>query len=435
MLAAFLILVSLVKSSHSQCLTGNDNPKVMANDTRTQLSGARLNFGLASLRHLADIEPEENVFFSPHSLYEALGLAYFGARGHTEASLKMALQVPDDLSKLDVARFYAFEKSEELLRKKESGSDYEYQVANRLFLSGEKKMRECMFDFFGDELVRTNFKSNPMAAREAINQWVSNVTRNNIRDFLPANAIDESTDAVIANAVYFKGLWKSRFDPKMTKRDVFHLGDNTMTTTLFMRKKGLYNHLSSEELGVHILQLPYKGHGISMYILLPPFVTTSSQARSADKPKLDAIQQLLQRISDPSSQNAQELRDILDNGMQSRDVELTIPKFSMERELPTKELLDAMSVHGVLDPSANYTGFTKDGEKGIQLDSALHKAKIELTEGGTTAAAATALFTFRSSRPTEPAIFNANHPFVYFIYDRSTQAMLFAGIFRKPNKK
>lgn len=72
---------------------------------------AKLGFGLDALRKASEIEYQDNLFFSPHSLYEALTLAYLGARGTTEQSLKSALQIPRELSKIDVRQVNAFEKA------------------------------------------------------------------------------------------------------------------------------------------------------------------------------------------------------------------------------------------------------------------------------------------------------------------------------------
>lgn len=68
----------------------------------------------------------------------------------------------------------------------------------------------------------------------------------------------------------------------------------------------------------------------------------------------------------------------------------------------------------------------------LSLTDALHKAKIEVNEEGTKAAAATVLFAFRSSRPLEPAQFICDHPFIYIIYEKVQKAVLFSGIFRRP---
>lgn len=53
---------------------------------------------------------------------------------------------------------------------------------------------------------------------------------------------------------------------------------------------------------------------------------------------------------------------------------------------------------------------------------------------GTVAAAATAIFGFRSSRPVEPTTFFATFPFVYLIYERPTSSVLFMGVYRDPKK-
>lgn len=92
-------------------MTGNDSPTIMNPASKSSLTDARFDFALDSLKKVALIETRDNVFFSPHSLHQALSLAYFGSRGTTEDSLRRALHVPDDLSKVDVQRFYAFENS------------------------------------------------------------------------------------------------------------------------------------------------------------------------------------------------------------------------------------------------------------------------------------------------------------------------------------
>lgn len=186
----------------------------------------------------------------------------------------------------------------------------------------------------------------------------------------------------------------------------------------------------SEDIGAHVLQLPYKGDEISMYILLPPF----AEARSADDQNTnapDSIRQLIERVTG-KTQGATELRDILKNGMPPREVEISLPKFSMDKELPVGQLLQALGAGDLLSSTADLRGLLADGEPSLHLGDAVHRAVVEVTEEGTTATAATALFSFRSSRPAEPAIFKANHPFLYFIWEKSSSSILFAGVYRTP---
>lgn len=109
-------LLWIVSGISAQCLVGNDSPTMMSPTSKMSLTESRLGFALESLKKTALIESRDNVFFSPHSLHQALSLAYFGARGTTEQALKAALHIPSELSKVDVQRYYAFEKSINQLR-------------------------------------------------------------------------------------------------------------------------------------------------------------------------------------------------------------------------------------------------------------------------------------------------------------------------------
>ena len=67
------------------------------------------------------------------------------------------MHIPNDLSKVDVQRYYGFEKA---LKQdaQANATDYEYNSANRLWISDKKRVRECMLDFFEDELEKTDFQ-------------------------------------------------------------------------------------------------------------------------------------------------------------------------------------------------------------------------------------------------------------------------------------
>jgi len=115
-------LLSAIGMISAQCLTGDDIPSMQDPTSRASLMDARFGFALDSLKQTVLIELKDNIFFSPHSIHQALSLAYFGARGTTEESLKRALHIPNELSKVDVQRYYAIEKALNEMRSQVSDS-------------------------------------------------------------------------------------------------------------------------------------------------------------------------------------------------------------------------------------------------------------------------------------------------------------------------
>ncbi|OQA00126.1 MAG: Serpin (serine protease inhibitor) [Bacteroidetes bacterium ADurb.Bin408] len=72
----------------------------------------------------------------------------------------------------------------------------------------------------------------------------------------------------------------------------------------------------------------------------------------------------------------------------------------------------------------------------LNISEVFHKAFIEVDEKGTGAAAATAVVMMTTSCAPEkkdlPIIFNANHPFLFYIVDDETKAILFMGRMMEP---
>lgn len=74
--------------------------------------------------------------------------------------------------------------------------------------------------------------------------------------------------------------------------------------------------VASERLGAHVLQIPYKGNDISMFILLPPFVSPNG------------MEYMLSKL------NGAVLAELVEPGyMVERPVDISVPKFEVEQEL------------------------------------------------------------------------------------------------------
>ena len=85
-----------------------------------------------------------------------------------------------------------------------------------------------------------------------------------------------------------------------------------------------------------------------------------------------------------------------------------------------------------MDGVADLSGV--DGSRELSVSKVFHRAVVDVNEEGTEAAAATAPVTKRLlSVRSEPVIFRADHPFLFFIQDKATRSILFLGRLVKPS--
>lgn len=408
------VIIFLVSTTYvnSQCFYKDDSSKKLDTQSREQLYRGQLDFTLHLFNEINKLVPNDNIFFSPFSVYHSLLLAYFAAGGQTEKSLKGSLKIADKLDKINLITAYKVDKRSRAVNN--NSDSYEFTSANRMFVDKDLHVRQCMLDQLSEELETLNFRDSPGEARQYINDWVAHVTKNNIKDLLPEDAISQATKVVLANAAYFKGVWASKFPAERTKKEPFFVSETRQTLVPFMKQKGTFHYMVSDDLGAQILELPYKGNDISMYILLPPYSMK------------EGVTNIIANLT------PERLAAVVEESYMGREVVVEIPKFTIERSLPLKPILDAMDVGDLFNSSADFSTLT--GDRGVLFDDAIHKAKIQIDEEGTVAAAASAIFGFRSSRPAEPSVFIANFPFVYIIYERPTNSVLFMGVYRDPKK-
>ncbi|XP_048005524.1 serine protease inhibitor 88Ea-like [Leguminivora glycinivorella] len=408
LVALGLLLVSTVTG---QCFYKDDSSKKLDPEARTSLYKGQLEFTLNLFNAINDENPTDNIFFSPFSVYHSLLLAYFSSGGQTEESLRESLQIAKSLDKINLISAY---KADRRSRATNNNSEsYEFNSANKMFVDETLDVRQCLLDVFEEELERLNFHETPSESREHINKWVATATKNHIQQLIPEDGITHTTKLVLANAAYFKGVWASKFPAERTKKEAFFVSETRQTLVPFMKQKGTFHFMVSEDLGAQILELPYKGNDISMYILLPPYSMK------------EGVKNIIANLT------PERLAAVVEESYMGREVIVEIPKFSIEKSLPLKPILQTVGVGDLFNSTSDFTTLTDDH---VSFDDAVHKAKIQIDEEGTVAAAATAIFGFRSSRPAEPTRFVANFPFVYLVYERPTNSILFMGVYRDPKK-
>lgn len=130
-----------IPSIRSQCLTDNDAGLASNKAARRNLYLGEQSFTLSMLRAINSTS--ENVFFSPYSTFEALLLAYFGARDNTENELRNVLNLQWANNKFEVLQ--AFRLEESLRKRRARNSSVTFRAADKIFVSKETGLR---FEFY-----------------------------------------------------------------------------------------------------------------------------------------------------------------------------------------------------------------------------------------------------------------------------------------------
>jgi len=402
------VLSLCVALASGQCFT-ETNETQTSGPASTDLSGIA-DFSISLFKTLFPYREDRNMFFSPYSIWSALALAYFGARGDTEAQLRRTLRVGGKIETLKNWRALEY-----MYAVRQNSSEYIFRLANRAYFDQDVPLRTCVADILTSELKVVDMRQTQAVATE-INDWVFNTTKGRISN-LVSGADLANAHMVLANAAFFSGTWKFQFKKKNTKKELFYSGPSQYSFVEMMTQKGHFKQWTSEALGAHLLELPYTGEAVSMLVLLPPFITGDQ-----------GFDAMMGRLNASSLSEAR-------NNLWSTEIEVKLPKFTLE-ETVGDELITALSTMGVSDlftDRANLTAFAPSTL--LSVGKSVHKAFVEVSEEGTEAAAATALISFRSARPAGPSKFVANHPFLFLIYDNDAGNVLFMGAYKSPKSR
>lgn len=249
--------------------------------------------------------------------------------------------------------------------------------------------------------------------KERINGYIAEHTKQLIRDLLPSGSVTADTLAIITNAIYFKGTWTKTFDRAHTVDAPFYkLGStqvHSQVPMMFAEMNVRYKHTGDYQ----AIELPYgptpddnKAAQLSMVLMLP----------EENTPK--AIDDMIKSIEGPG------FRGLVDQMFETK-VKIHLPRFKLEDKIDMTGLLQAMGITSAFASTAN---FSRLSDQHVIISKVLHQAVVKVNEEGTEAAAATAVIMKRAAAIGRPEpLFCADHPFVFFVWDRWSRTVLFLG--------
>ena len=354
-----------------------------------------------------------NLFFSPYSISTCLAMLYAGASGDTEQQMSQVLGFGTNQQQFASL----FGKLQDELATNQQPNAVELNIANALWTQEGfpflPAFLETATNQYQASVNQADFATSADAVTQTINNWVAEETQNKILNILPPGSIDANTRLVLANAIYFLGAWTASFEETNTVTSPFYVSSTAQVQAPLMHQPEVgVNYMETSDF--QAVELPYGSNQLASMVILLPW-------------QLDGCGQLEQQLSPAflSSTLA---------GMLERDVELFLPRFTLESSFELTKTLAVMGMPDAFTPgAADFSGI--DGTSDLFITFVTHKAWGEVNEAGTEAAAATVVGVGVNAGgpPPPPPVFRADHPFIFLIRDTQSGSLLFLGRLANPS--
>lgn len=341
----------------------------------------------------------QSTVISPISVSYLMAMLANGANGQTKADIMKALQ----LEEKDLDEMNALYKMM-IQRCRNTGNGTTLNIANYFAMNKEVKLEDAyankMKNIYNAGIESLDFTSSKTTAH--INNWCKKNTNGMIPSII--DKVDANASAYIMNAIFFNGTWADKFSKSQTKNENFrgYTRDITMVPMMHKSDKLLYwgNDMYTA------VRIPYSNSSYTMTVMLPnEGVSIDEMLKTMENADLTAWRQDAEQCI----------------------VDLKLPRFTTEADVTLNNIISELGAANIFNSNADFTNIAKSN---MFVSQMFQKAKIEVSEEGTKAAAVTAAIMTMSALPTEEpkhVTFHANRPFVYMITEANTNAIFFMG--------
>lgn len=392
---SLLVLLAACASDPTGPSTLNALPRALT-DRERFVASAGNTFSFDLLRQINLDQRESNVFISPLSASMALGMTLNGAAGATADEMRRALgfgEAPQQSINEGYSGLIG------LLRGLDSRT--ELRIGNAIFYRADFPFEQAFLEtgksYFDAEIRGLDFGAP--ASVKTINDWVSRSTNAKIPDII--DAIDPRDVMYLINAVYFKGSWRSRFDPQATTDAPFHAIGGASQPMKLMHQKGKLRYFETADF--QAVDLPYGNSAFTMTVLLP-------------RPGRD-VNGLVAVLTEASWSE-------WTDRFAETEVDLYLPKLKLSYERKMNDDLKALGMRLAFGP-ADFTGMSPLG-RDLFIAFVKQKTFVDIHEEGTEAAAVTIVGIGVTSAPATPTM-RVDRPFVFAIRERFSGTILFIG--------
>jgi serpin B len=345
----------------------------------------------------------ENRMISPLSVSTALSMTLNGASGSTLTAIQKTLGL-EGLTK-DEINGISLDLTNALLK---ADPNVAMNIANSIWIRKDYPVLDPFIatnqKYYGAQVSKLDFNQ---AALTTINKWVSDKTNGKIPTILSSIASNEIM--FLINAIYFNGKWKYQFETSKTVNESFTCTDKKVIQVPMMKIENSFAY--SAQSGYKALKLPYGSDKFQMVLLLPDAGTTPD--------KLAA------------SLNSQKWAD-LNNALKNKTkIPVWMPKWKFSWDKTLNDILSSLGMEVAFTPNkADFSAINTDNN--LYITKVIHKTFIDVSESGTEAAAVTSVGVGVTSMPVDPLTFYLTRPFLFFITEEGSGAILFAGKVENP---
>ncbi|KAI9552162.1 hypothetical protein GHT06_022499 [Daphnia sinensis] len=341
-----------------------------------------------------------NLVISPASLFAAMSLASLGARGATLSQIQQVLRLSTDAltKKGGMTRIIASMTAAR-------NQDVVVDMANLLWiprgLAIKAEYAKSVQDIFQTRVRDADF-SRTEEVRQVINQRIENITRGHITDLFPRGSVTKTTQLLLANAFYFKGVWLHAFNRSDTYRERFFMANGQSVMAPMMHGSGTFQAGILDNIGTKAIFMPYQGKRHGLLCVLP----------DRNKKLSDVENHMLSSGFTPTTM----LRRMI-----HRDINITLPKLKMKFGAEMSHVFRKMGIRNLFTHEADLSGMSSDSSM-LRVSSIYHQSTLEVNEGGSEASAATGLevtpLMGGAGSYIGPMEFRADRPFLVYLIDR-----------------
>ena len=339
---------------------------------------------------------DSNMMISPASILIALSMTSSGASGNTLTQMTDVLapgMTPEELQ--------AFASAYQ--NKLNSASGIEMHSANSLWFNENDpdSIYESYLDNVGT-LYGAGINYIPMSSEgeEMINNWVSDETDGMIPYILPDGTLDDSTMAVLVNAIAFDAEWEGGELP-ITEAVPFTNPDGTVTDVDMITASVSDFFYTDDATG---FLLGYEGGEYAFMAILPGDAAVDANTYA-------------------SNMTAEDYIEFWNSRSTGSEVDIMLPEFSSDSFTTLSAPLIDMGMTDAFSEGADFSEMT---DRGMYIGEVYHSTHIDVDSTGTTAAAATAVVTYEACAEPNMSV-TLNRPFVYAIVDVDTGFPVFIG--------